>query len=48
MTAEAEVAVSVIVPVLNEETHIRRLLRSIQRQDFTRHEGIVVEGGSRA
>lgn len=47
MTAEAEVAVSVIVPVLNEETHIRRLLRSIQRQDFTRHEVIVVDGGSR-
>lgn len=47
MTAEAEVAVSVIVPVLNEETHIRRLVRSIQRQDFSRHEVIIVDGGSR-
>jgi len=47
MTAEAEVAVSVVVPVLNEETHIRRLLRSIQGQDFDRYEVIVVDGGSR-
>jgi len=37
---------SVIIPTLNEEENIERLVRSIQRQDYRPIETIVVDGGS--
>lgn len=37
---------SVIVPTLNEETRIGRLLRSLQNQTFKNFEVVVVDGGS--
>jgi rSAM/selenodomain-associated transferase 2 len=39
-----ELRISVVVPVLNEETRIRRCLRDLERFSF--HEVIVVDGGS--
>lgn len=38
--------ISVIVPTLNEETHIRNLLFSLKNQSFKNFEVIVVDGGS--
>lgn len=38
--------ISVIVPTLNEESHIARLLSSLQRQTYSPDEVIVVDGGS--
>ena len=39
--------VSIVVPTLNEEGYVGRLLESISRQTFSPEEVIVVDGGSR-
>lgn len=38
---------SVIIPTLNEEPNIERLLKSLERQTFKDFEVIIVDGGSR-
>ena len=38
---------SIIIPALNEEVHLGRLLRSIKKQSFGNYEIIVADGGSR-
>lgn len=38
---------SIIIPTLNEENYLPRLLKSIKRQKFTDYEIIVSDGGSR-
>src|SRR4030042_6878 len=38
---------SIIIPTLNEESRIERLLKSLQRQSFKDYEIIIVDGGSR-
>jgi len=38
---------SIIIPTLNEEKYLPRLLDSIKRQDFSDYEVIVSDGGSR-
>src|SRR5437763_11600228 len=42
MTATA----TVVVPTLNEERHIRQCLATLQAQDFSDIEVVVVDGGS--
>lgn len=38
--------ISIIIPTLNEEVYLPKLLASIKRQDFTDYEIIVSDGGS--
>jgi len=38
---------SIIIPTLNEEKHLKKLLRSIESQDFNNHEIIVADAGSK-
>lgn len=38
--------ISIIIPTLNEEVYLPRLLKSIKRQDFLDYEIIVSDGGS--
>jgi len=43
----AKELVSIIIPTLNEEGNIERLLRSIFSQDYRPIEVIIVDGGSK-
>lgn len=40
-------SISIIVPTLNEEKHIWRLLKSVRRQDHVNYEVLIVDGGSK-
>jgi glycosyltransferase involved in cell wall biosynthesis len=47
MSAKNEKQISVIVPTLNEEKHIRFLMRSLKSQRQVRFETLVLDGGSK-
>jgi glycosyltransferase involved in cell wall biosynthesis len=38
---------SIVIPALNEERHLRKLLKSIKEQDFDNYEIIVADAGSK-
>lgn len=38
--------ISIVVPARNEEDNLRRLLRSVEEQEFEDYEVVVVDGGS--
>lgn len=38
---------SIIIPTLNEEKHLEKLLKSIKKQDFNHYEIIVADAGSK-
>jgi len=38
---------SIIIPTLNEEKHLEKLLKSIESQDFNNHEIIIADAGSK-
>jgi len=41
------VVVSIIIPTLNEEKHIRRLLKTLRRQTCKDFEMIIIDGNSK-
>lgn len=47
MSVEEDPCISIIVPTLNEEKHIKLLLGSIKDQSFVSFETLIVDGGSR-